>query len=120
MRKIIISLLLIIFFSAHPENKFNALPAHRIQNSNFSVKKVIELHAKPAIAATSMGAGAHLLYDAIKTTLDMQSSPQRNTQKGITLNALLGATLVAAGIWFFNHIWDEEPEEKTHQNSSNN
>jgi len=120
MRKIIISLLLITFSPLYPENKFNVLPAHHIQNSNFSIKKAIELHAKPAIAATSMGAGAHLLYDTIKTTVDLQSSPQRNTQKGITLNALLGATLIVAGIWFFKHIWDEEPEEKNHQNSSNN
>ena len=111
--KMITSLFLTIFFFLHLAANDSTLRIQRPQNSNPLLKKMLESHVKPAIAATSMGAGTYLIYDAIKTTVDMQSVSQRNTQKAITLNALLGASLVAAGIWFFNHNWNEKEEKQT-------
>ncbi len=113
MKYIILMLLpLIIFFGAYGETKLPTLHTQRTQSSNSFVKKALESHVKPAIAGTSMAAGTHLLYDAIKTTFDMQSSPQRNTQKGITLNAILGAGFLFAGAYFFKYIWDDKSEEQ--------
>ena len=117
MKKIIIHLLLPIFFSLYPETKIETLYSQCKQNSNFSLKKAIQLHAKPAIAGTAMGAGIHLLYDAFITTVDVKSTSQRNTQKGINVNALLGTGFVIAGVWFFKHIWENEAEEKDFETS---
>src|SRR5207244_12467243 len=97
--------LLTISFSAQAETKIETLYSQRKQNSNFSLKKAIELHAKPAIAATSMGVGIHLLYDTLITTVDLKSTSQRNTQKGINVNALLGAGFIIAGAWYFKYMW---------------
>src|SRR4249920_3433150 len=112
MKYIILTFLPLIIFVAHAEIKSPILHIQRTQSSNSFVRKALESHVKPAIAGTSMAAGTHLLYDAIKTTFDMQSSPQRNTQKGITLNAILGAGFLFAGAYFFKYIWDDKPEEQ--------
>lgn len=118
MKKIIIFLLLPTFFSLHSETKIETLYSQNKQNVKSFLKKALELHAKPAIAATSVGAGSYLLYDALKTTHDLQSSPQRNTQKGISLNGILGMGFIIAGTWFFKkYVWENEIEEEKAETS---
>lgn len=66
---------------------------------------------KPAIATTSMGMGTYLLYDALKTAVDMQGTSQQNSEKGIAINAVIGAGLFWCGYYLFQQIREENKKE---------
>jgi hypothetical protein len=97
--------------NSYKKNTSTLLNTERTNTLNSYFKKLECPKAKTAIAATTISIGTYLLYDTIQTTIDLQGLPQQNSEKGLVLNAVIAAGLIAAGSYLLKQVLDENKSE---------
>jgi hypothetical protein len=77
-------------------------------------KQIAELYhkAKSAVATTSLCLGTYLLYDMIKTAIDLQKIEQQNSEKVIALNSAIAAGCIALGAYLTQQCMTRDESEK--------